>query len=215
MPPLFPPWSNSLFAGALGAGALMLVATPVLAIVWARTPYATGQDDPVDQPIAFDHRHHVRDDRIDCLYCHSGATRSAYAGVPPTSTCMSCHGQVWSASERLRPVRESYFDGRPIVWQRVTTLPAFVYFDHSAHVSHGVGCVTCHGRVDLMAQVYPVAQLTMEWCLECHRQPDEKLRPLDRITDMEWAPADPKVEGQAVRAALHVDPPTECTTCHR
>jgi hypothetical protein len=138
----------------------------------------------VQQPVPFDHRHHVRDDGIDCLYCHYEAPRSKFAGVPPTSVCMGCHGQVWQESDRLAPLRASWFDGEPLHWRHVHRLPDFVYFDRSAHVGHGVGCVECHGRVDQMAAVYAVAPLTMQWCLDCHRDPDPHLRPESEITGM-------------------------------
>jgi Cytochrome c7 and related cytochrome c len=217
MRPLFQPSSDTklrifLVTGAAAAGAL-----PIAMILWVRTPYVTQQYDAVDQPLAFDHRHHVRDDGIDCAFCHYEATRSPYAGVPPTSLCMNCHSQVWQESTRLEPVRASWFADRPIRWQRVHKLPAFVYFDHSAHVSHGVGCVECHGRVDTMPRVYAVAPLTMRWCLDCHRDPDPHLRPQSEITDMEWSPARPRREvGAEIRAKLALAPPVEtCTGCHR
>jgi hypothetical protein len=215
MKPLFPSWTNSAFAGALGVGAIAgagAIATP---LVWARTPYANGKYDVIDQPIAFDHRHHVRDDGIGCLYCHGDAARGPYAGVPSTALCMGCHAQVWNDSARLAPLRQSFFENKPVVWQRVTNMPAFVYFDHSAHVKHGVGCVTCHGRVDRMAQVYQTETMTMSFCLDCHRDPDPSLRPLDRVADMDWEPLDKRKTGAEVRRALHVDPPTDCSTCHR
>ncbi len=216
MRPLFPPWSDTLFRICLSVAAAAIVAIPTLLILSARTPYVTHQYNPVDQPIAFDHRHHVRDDGIDCLYCHYEATRSKYAGVPPTSVCMNCHSQVWPNAERLAPVRASWFDDRPLRWNRVDQLPGFVYFDHSAHVSHGVGCVECHGRVDLMGQVYAVMPLTMAWCLDCHRDPDPHLRPQSAITDMEWVPSRPLREvGAEVRRESSVDPPVTCSGCHR
>jgi hypothetical protein len=195
---------------------LGVAAIPTSMILWVRTPYVTKQDQPVDQPIAFDHRHHVRDDGVDCLYCHYEAERSKNAGVPPTSVCMNCHSQVWQESSRLAPVRASWFLAEPIRWRRVHQLPQFVYFDHSAHVSHGVGCRECHGRVDLMGQVYPVASLTMQWCLGCHNDPDPHLRPPTAITDMEWEPAgSPREVGAEIRRQLHVDPTVSCTGCHR
>jgi hypothetical protein len=215
MQPLFPPWSDTLFRIGLAIVAITVLGVPTFLMAWVRTPNVTARGEPVDQPIMFDHRHHVRDDGIDCLYCHYDATRSAYAGVPPTSLCMNCHNQVWPESERLAPVRRSYFSGQPIAWKRVHQLPDFVYFNHSAHVSHGVGCVSCHGRVDKMAQVYPVAPLTMHWCLDCHRSPERSLRPLDRITDMAWAPASPVETGWQIKRELSVDPPVSCTGCHR
>jgi hypothetical protein len=213
MQPLFPRWSDTLFRLCLVLAATAIVAIPALAILWVRTPYVTRQFDPPDQPIAFDHRHHVRDEGIDCLYCHHDATRSKNAGVPATQVCMNCHSQVWQEAPRLAAVRASLLEDRPIHWRRVHQLPQFVYFDHSAHVTHGVGCSECHGRVDLMARVYPVAPLTMEWCLDCHRNPAPHLRPESEITNMEWP--DGAGGGEAIRDALHVDPPVYCTGCHR
>jgi hypothetical protein len=213
---LFPPWSDTVLRVGLVCALAAAVLLPVVTILWARTPYVTKETEPVQQPVPFDHRHHVRDDGIDCLYCHYEATRSKFAGVPPTSVCMGCHGQVWQESERLAPVRASWFSGEPLRWRRVHQLPDFVYFDHSAHVSHGVGCAECHGRVDRMADVYPGAPLTMEWCLDCHRDPDPHLRPPGAITRMDWqSPGPRRAVGAAVHAELHVDPPLSCTGCHR
>jgi hypothetical protein len=216
MRPLFPPWSDTVFRLCLVAAALGVAAIPTAMILWVRTPYVTKQDDPVEQPVQFDHRHHVRDDGVDCLYCHYEASRSAFAGAPPTAVCMNCHSQVWQRTARLAPVRASLFDGEPLRWQRVHQLPGFVYFDHSAHVSRGVGCVECHGRVDLMPQVWAVAPLTMAWCLDCHRDPDPHLRPQREITNMEWAPdRPPRAVGAEIRATSHIEPPTSCSGCHR
>jgi hypothetical protein len=216
MRPLFTPRSDTIFRVCLGLAAIAIGSIPLSMILWARTPYVTKQYDPVDQPVAFDHRHHVRDDGIDCLYCHYEATRSKYAGAPPTSVCMNCHSQVWQQSKRLAPVRASWFGDEPLRWRRVHQLPDFVYFDHSAHVSHGVGCVECHGRVDLMGRVYAVAPLTMQWCLDCHRSPEPHLRPLDEITNMEWTPPRSRDElGTELRQQLGVAPPSNCIGCHR
>jgi hypothetical protein len=216
MRPLFPPWSDTLFRLCLAVAVAGIAAIPISAMLWVRTPYVTNQNDPVDQPVAFDHRHHVRDDGIDCLYCHYEAERSKFAAAPPTAVCMNCHSQVWQESERLAPVRESWFGREPLRWRRVNQLPGFVYFDHSAHVSHGVGCVECHGRVDLMGQVYATASLTMAWCLDCHRDPDPHLRPQREITNMEWEPDRPRGEvGAEIRDQLRVNPPVSCTGCHR
>lgn len=183
---------------------------------WMRTPYATGQRDVLEQPVVFDHRHHVADDRIDCRYCHTTVETAASAGIPSADRCMGCHGQIWSDSDLLEPVRESYFTGRPIAWRRVHRLPDFVFFDHSVHVANGVGCETCHGRVDRMARIYQVAPLTMGWCLDCHRDPERHLRPLDAVTAMGWRPPVPgEPPGPALAAAYDVHPRTDCTTCHR
>src|SRR4051812_19524135 len=179
MNPLFPRWFDHVVRPALLVGGVTALAIPAVLIGWVRTPYVTGQFNPRDQPVQFDHRHHVRDDGIRCEYCHYTAARAPVAGVPPTALCMNCHSQVWNDSPLLAPVRRSYFTGEPLRWLRVHSLPDHVYFDHSAHVTRGVGCVSCHGRVDRMAQVYQVAPLTMEWCLDCHRDPDARLRPLD------------------------------------
>jgi len=213
MPALFPPWSNTILKLAVALALGTVVTATAAPMVFVRTPYATQQLEPRTQPVQFDHRHHTRDDGIDCAYCHFEAKRSRYAGIPPTELCMGCHGQVWNDSPFLKPVRTSYFTKTPIAWQRVHALPDFVHFEHSAHVNKGVGCVTCHGRVDLMAQVYQVAPLTMQFCIDCHRAPDAHLRPLDRITDMTWQPESP-AEGTSLRRALHAEPSTNCSTCH-
>ncbi|MDB4935535.1 MAG: Molybdopterin oxidoreductase subunitprotein [Labilithrix sp.] len=216
MKPLFSRSANSIYWLAIGAVATAIVGLPVMLIAWARTPYATGEQQIVEQPIKFDHRHHVRDDGVDCLYCHGGATRAPYAGVPATSTCMSCHNQVWTDSPELAAVRKSYFEGKPIHWRRVHRLPDFVFFDHSIHLAKGVGCVTCHGRVDRMAQVFAVAPLTMRWCLDCHRAPERHLRPLDQITAMEWTPDVPQERlGRELATQLGVRSIDDCTACHR
>jgi hypothetical protein len=216
MAALFPPWSDSIFRVCLVAAAGGLVGVPAAMILWARTPYTTREGDPIEQPVAFDHRHHARDEGIGCLYCHYEAERGKYAGVPPTSVCMNCHSQIWQDSSRLGPVRGSWFEGRPIRWQRVYQLAQFVYFDHSAHVSHGVGCAECHGRVDQMGQVLAAAPLTMQWCLDCHTDPAPRLRPPAEIANMEWAPDRPRrAIGDGIVRDLHVDPPVSCTGCHR
>jgi hypothetical protein len=216
MRPLFPPWSDTVFRLFLFSAALAAISIPTATMLWVRTPYVTKEGDALEQPIQFDHRHHVRDDGVDCLYCHYEAARSAFAGAPPVSVCMNCHSQVWQEAARLAPVRASWFDNRPIRWRRVNELPQFVYFDHSAHVSHGVGCVECHGRVDLMPAVAAAAPLTMAWCIDCHRDPTPHLRPESEITNMEWDPRQSRrAIGEAVAAQLHVEAPLYCTACHR
>jgi cytochrome c7-like protein len=166
---LFPTWADTAFRVALislvlGGGGLL--AAP---FVYVRTPFNQNRDFEVAQPVQFDHRHHVKDDHIACLYCHSGAEKSAYAGIPATELCMGCHSQVWIKSSMLEPIRRSFFSGQPIAWNRVHKVPDFVYFNHSVHVKNGVECASCHGHVEDMATVRQVAPLTMEWCLGCHR----------------------------------------------
>ena len=214
MPALFPRWTNTV--SRLTAG--LLLATPALGIaalmIYVRSPFGTGQFTPTEQPIEFDHRHHVGDEGIDCRYCHATVERLPYAGVPPTGTCMNCHSQVWNKSPLLAYVREQYFNDRPIPWARVHNLPDFVYFNHSIHVNKGVGCVTCHGRVDQMPAVQQVEPLTMKWCLDCHRAPEEHLRPLEQITSMSYV-RQSEDEGLRLKQQYRVHTRTSCTTCHR
>ena len=214
MAALFPPWANTATRVVLvliAAAATIAVAGP---IVYARMPFATGTGDPLLQPIAFDHRHHVRDDGIDCLYCHEDAERSPYAGVPAADRCMGCHNQIWNDSSLIAPLRASVETGAPIRWQRVHSLPDFVYFDHSIHVNKGIGCASCHGRVDDMAAVYQVHRLSMSWCLDCHRNPTPHLRPRDQITNMTWTATSP-AETAALAARYQTRSLTHCSACHR
>jgi Cytochrome c7 and related cytochrome c len=216
MSALFTPRANAVFklvlvllvgGGAGTVGALML---------YARIPYGTGQQEQVAQPVQFDHRHHVVDDLIDCRYCHATVDRAPSAGIPPTELCLNCHSQVWNKSPLLDLVRASWFSGEPIVWTRVHRLPGFVYFNHAVHVNKGVGCVECHGRVDQMAAIEQVAPLTMGWCLDCHRDPNPRLRPLEEITNMTWEPpADRAALGRELAKKYDVKPRTSCYTCHR
>ena len=175
MPALFPPWTNTALRLALGAAVLGGAATPVGLMAYVRSPWNTGQSQAVDQPVEFDHRHHVSDDGIDCLYCHSAAETSRAAGVPATEVCMGCHAQIWGNSPQLENVRRSYFSGEPLPWSRVHDLGDFAYFDHAVHVRRGLGCVACHGRVDQMPRVAKVAPLSMQWCLDCHRRYERAL----------------------------------------
>src|SRR5512146_1953464 len=132
-----------------------------------RSPYTTYAGVAKAQPVPFSHKHHVAGLGIDCRYCHTSVETSSFAGIPPTKTCMNCHQQIWVGSEMLAPVRDSYRTGTSIRWQRVHNLPAFVYFNHSSHVNKGVGCVSCHGRVDQMPLTWAENTLLMEWCLDC------------------------------------------------
>ena len=198
---------------AVGLGAVGAISA---LMIFARVPAGTRELDEVVQPVQFDHRHHVVDDAIDCRYCHQGVEKGASAGIPSTALCMNCHAQVWSKSPRLEPVRQSYFTGKPISWVRVHQVPDFVYFDHSIHVAKGVGCETCHGRVDQMAGIHQVAPLTMGWCLDCHRNPGPNRRPVSEVTNMRWTPPrDAQVRATLLERERPVNPPTECSGCHR
>jgi hypothetical protein len=159
--------------------------------------YGAEVRQPKAQPVQFSHKHHVGDDGIDCRYCHSTVDKGASAGMPSTHTCMSCHSQLWVDSPELEIVRNAYRTGRPISWTRVHDLPDFAYFDHSIHVNKGVSCVSCHGRIDEMPQVYKDKTLTMQWCLDCHRSPEKNLRPKEFVYDLAWKPEDLSPETHA------------------
>jgi len=216
MAALFPRWANTAARATLVAAAFTLVGVPVGLMAWVREPNATRQYQPVSQPIAFDHRVHVTGLRIDCRYCHFSVERSATAGIPPSTTCVPCHSETLLSSRTLSPVRASITSGRAIQWRRVNALPDFVYFNHSIHVSKGIGCESCHGRVDRMARVYQAAPLAMGWCVSCHRDPAEHLRPAAAITAMGWTPPVPQRQlGEQLMRQNHVRRLTNCTTCHR
>jgi hypothetical protein len=183
---------------------------------YVRSPLARGMQDPIEQPIQFDHRHHTRDEGIDCRFCHSTVDRSPHAGIPSTQLCLNCHSQIWNQSPLLDPVRRSFIEGTPIVWKKVNDVPDFVYFNHSIHVNKGVGCVSCHGRIDKMAAVEKAEPLNMRWCLDCHRAPEKHLRPVEEVTNMAWAPeGDPAEAGKQYAELNQVHTRTSCTTCHR
>src|SRR5215467_14116681 len=152
----------------------------------ARSAYITGQFLEKQQPVQFSHKHHAGDDGIDCRYCHATVETTASAGLPPTQTCMNCHSQLWNDAPYLEPIRASFRENKPIQWERVHDLPEFVYFNHSIHVAKGVGCSTCHGRIDKMPAVYQENTLQMEWCIACHREPENKIRPKSQIFKMDW-----------------------------
>ena len=168
------------------------------------------------QPVQFSHRHHAGQLGIHCAYCHSSVEVSSFAGIPPTHTCMSCHSQIWINSPTLEPIRESYRSGQSIEWVRVHDLPDFVYFNHSIHINKGIGCASCHGRVDQMPQIYKAQSLQMQWCLDCHRQPERHIRPRDKIYDMAYQPAEDQMElGRRLVAEYKVQKLLDCYTCHR
>jgi len=219
LPQIFHRSTNTLSRLSLFS-ALFLVALflSVLAEI-ERSSYITEADVVREQPIQFSHKHHVEDDGIDCRYCHTSVEQSAFAGIPPTKTCMNCHSQIFAASPYLEPIRESFRTGKPIEWTRVHKLPEFVYFDHSIHVNKGVGCASCHGQVDRMPLVRQVASLQMEWCLDCHRHPERALRPREQVFNMQWQPpADQLEQGRRLAREYNirsVEELTSCSTCHR
>jgi hypothetical protein len=167
--------------------------------------------------VPYSHALHVGELGLDCRYCHSTVEKSAKAAVPPAATCMNCHAGIRDDSKKLLPVRESFANGTTVDWVRVHDLPDYVYFNHSAHVTRGVGCESCHGRVDQMEKVYQVQPLTMGWCLDCHRAPEQHLRPRSEVTTMGYQPAggDQLELGRKLRTENQINPPTNCSTCHR
>jgi Cytochrome c7 and related cytochrome c len=183
-----------------------------------RSSYVTEVNVVRPQPVPFSHKHHVSGLGIDCRYCHTSVEQSAFAGIPSTSICMNCHSQIWTNSPMLEPVRESYRTGRPLRWTRVHNVAEFAYFNHGIHINKGVGCVTCHGRVDQMPLVSQESSLLMEWCLECHRRPEQYIRPREQVFNMAWtAPADQMELGrQLVRKYnIRTEQLTDCSICHR
>jgi len=168
------------------------------------------------QPVPYSHALHVGELGLDCRYCHNTVEQAAVAAIPPTQTCMNCHGRVRTESKKLLPVRASFENNEAIPWVKVHDLPDYAYFNHSAHVTRGIGCVSCHDRVDHMVEVYQAKPLSMSWCLDCHRNPEPNLRPPSEVTNMNWvAPGDPVEYGKKLAEQNNIDPPTDCSTCHR
>jgi hypothetical protein len=219
MPQIFHPSTNviskvSIFGAIFFIGAFAWVLTQIF-----RSPYATNVNVAIEQPVPFSHEHHVAGLGIDCRYCHSSVEESRFADIPPTHTCMTCHVQIWADSPVLEPVRSSFETGEPIQWVRVNDLADFVYFDHGIHVAKGVGCETCHGRVDRMPFTWKAHTLYMDWCLECHREPERFVRPRDRVFEMGWEPAQDQltigrqlVDEYEIAPAERLD---DCYVCHR
>jgi hypothetical protein len=216
MPQIFHRSANTLSKLSL-AGLLIAVGSLIfLAIVLARSNYVTRAHEFVEQPVQFSHRHHVTDDGIDCRYCHTSVETSPFAGIPPTKTCMNCHSQIWSQAPILEPVRASFREDRPLRWVRVHDLPDFVYFNHSVHVKKGMGCETCHGRIDEMPLTLQQNTLQMEWCINCHRNPENYVRPRSEIYTMGYKPpVSQAVLGPQLVKEYGIRGNTSCSTCHR
>src|SRR6476660_10374506 len=189
MPQIFHHSTNALAKITIYGAVFIVVALLWVAVELNRSSWNTGQWLERQQPVQFSHKHHVGDDGIDCRYCHTSVETSATAGVPQTKTCMTCHAVLFNNVGYLEPIRESYRTDTSIPWVKVHRLADYVYFNHSIHVSKGVGCSTCHGRVDQMPLVFQANTLLMEWCLDCHRNTEMALRPLDKVYDMTWQPA--------------------------
>jgi hypothetical protein len=209
------PWSKASLIFLIFL--VVLVGWTILTL--QRSDFVTTANEYIEQPVQFSHQHHAGGIGIECRYCHTSVEVSPSAGLPPTKTCINCHSQIWNTAPYLEPVRASYRDNTPLNWIRVHDLPDFVYFNHSIHIRKGVGCETCHGRVDRMPLIRQVQSLQMEWCLDCHRDPSRFVRPLDAITTMGYQPATAQSElgPRLVRdyKIAGVEELTSCSICHR
>ena len=221
----FPPWVNRVIP-LLGGGVIVLVGYAVVVGSYGTSPKTLNIGYAPKQPVPFSHKLHAGQLKMDCRYCHNTADKAAHAAIPPTATCVNCHSAansdgsvatsaIHTRSDKLLPIRQSQASGEPILWERVHDLPDYAYFDHSAHVNRGVGCVSCHGRVDKMDVVRQVEPLSMSWCLDCHRNPEPHLRPLNTITDMNFVADDQQKLGEMLKKQLAIEPSTNCSTCHR
>ena len=227
--PIFPPWVDTLVK-LIGAGAAVSGLYVVLMINFGASPKTLNAGYMPEQPVPYSHALHVGELGMDCRYCHNTVEEAGFAAVPPTETCMNCHQNVAPDSNKLAPIRESYETGMPVEWIKIHDLPEYVYFNHSAHVTRGVSCVECHGRVDRMVEVYQAAPLSMGWCLDCHRNPAPRVRPVEHVTDLEWGldrtPEEKEKQGIEILKGLGLydaegNPTvrmtllTNCSTCHR
>jgi len=216
MPQIFPKSAN-----AWSKASIFMVLGLVLSLGWTvavlqRSDFVTAANTFVDQPVQFSHQHHVGGIGIDCRYCHNSVEVAATASIPPTKTCINCHSQIWSTSPYLEPVRASFRDDKPLQWTRVHDLPDFVYFNHSIHVTKGMACETCHGRVDRMPLMRQQSSLQMEWCLDCHRNPEQYVRPRAEVFTMGYVPAVAQSElGPQLVAEYNIKSLTNCSVCHR
>ncbi len=219
MSQVFPKSANAWSKASVLAIVFVLLGLGWVVLTLQRSDFVTTANRFVEQPIQFSHQHHAGGIGIDCRYCHTAVEVSPSAGIPPTKTCINCHSQIWSTSPYLEPVRASFRDDKPLQWVRVHDLPDFVYFNHSIHVTKGVGCETCHGRVDKMPLMIQKSSLQMEWCINCHRDPAQFVRPRDQVTVMGYQPAiaqaelGPRLVKEYKIAGLeHM---TSCSVCHR
>jgi hypothetical protein len=215
MKPIFSKSADKYLRISVSVFALTVAAAITLTAYLFRPEHADVGYQPL-QPVPYSHKLHAGNLGLDCRYCHSTVEFSAYAAIPSTETCMNCHTHIKAQSPQLQLVRESYATGQAIPWVRVHKLPDYVYFNHEAHVTAGVSCVKCHGRVDQMVEVRQVKPLSMAWCLDCHRNPAANIRPRELVTKLDWVPpGDPAAIGRELIARNHIHPPTNCSGCHR
>ena len=219
MAQIFSPAADTWLRLFLVGAVCLAVGSVVFAVGLARSDWITAaRIHPGVQPVPFSHRHHAGELGIDCIHCHTSVADGPRAGLPPTHTCMTCHSQIWTGAPMLAPVRASLAQNRSLDWKRVALLPQYVYFRHDIHIAKGVGCVECHGRIDTMALTHRAVPLTMQFCLDCHRDPAPHLRPPDQITNMAWRPEGDKAAlGQKLlhHYGIRVGELTHCSVCHR
>jgi hypothetical protein len=210
--------TNVLSKASIIVGGLLAVGGLALVLGLARSPYVNNVGVTREQPVPFSHKHHINGLGIDCRYCHISVEETAFAGIPAVKTCMTCHSQIWTEAQILEPIRASYRTDKAIEWLRVHDLPDFVYFNHSIHVRKGVGCESCHGRVDQMPLMMKAKSLDMQWCIECHKQPEKFIRPREYVFQMGWKPdSDQLALGEKLIGDYHIDKAkmTNCSICHR
>ncbi len=215
---VFPKWSNLLLPTALVGGAVAPLYV-VLVVAYGFSPVTTDVGYRPHQPVPFSHKLHAGDLGMDCRYCHNTVEYANHAAIPPTQTCMNCHTQIHKDSPLITPLLDSYVTGKPMQWQRVHDLPDYAYFSHAAHVTRGVSCVSCHGRIDRMEVVTQQEPLSMGWCLSCHRAPEENLRDPALVTKLDWGIDRDKdqmlADGAMWRERNNLNPSQDCSTCHR
>ncbi|MBI2682292.1 MAG: cytochrome c3 family protein [Acidobacteriales bacterium] len=232
MAQFFPHSANAYAKMSIALGVILMAGLGLSLDRLQRSPWVTKEGIRPEQPVPFSHNHHVAGLGIDCRYCHTSVETSSFAGLPPTKTCMNCHSQIWTNAIMLEPVRASFRDNKPLRWTRVHDLPDFAYFSHEIHVNKGIGCKSCHGPVDQMPLMYQNASLQMEWCLQCHRNTEQNLRPKEEVFNMKYEPPsrtnavvyagktylDQITLGKQLQIDYHIRGPrdlTSCETCHR
>jgi hypothetical protein len=206
--------ANNLARLSIGGGILLVLVVLTGWVSFNNSPLVRTRQNALEQPVPFSHQHHVAGLGLDCRYCHTSVEVSAFAGIPPTQTCMNCHSQVWATAEMLEPVRASFRNDESIQWNRVHRLADFAKFNHSIHVSKGFGCETCHGRVDRMPLVWQEKPLTMSWCMECHRNPEKFIRPKDKVFEMGWRAENQKELGARLVEQYGIRRVEYCSACH-
>jgi len=216
---LFAPGADAILRLYILAGVTGVLAIGLVLFGLSHSDYVGSVGIAPAQPVPFSHKHHSGELGLDCRYCHQQVEAQATAGLPPTHTCMTCHSEIWTGSPMLAPVRESLANNEPLHWTRVNRLPDYAYFNHSIHITKGIGCSSCHGAMDTMQLTYAAQSFKMEFCLSCHRAPENFVRPQQEVWNMEWkAPADQAAVGPALVKEYHIAGPdrlTDCSICHR